>query len=228
MSETQPRICHLFCNQCQRNTRHEYLADVSQKDSEIYAGFGSIDWSYTYQILQCRGCNNVTYHTEYWNSEDADVEEGPFVQHTYYPPMMSRPKPAWVQQLDSDIQLVLEEVYTSFYHSLRYLTAVGARTILDMMIVSKIGDIGTFQQKIDKLRNDGHITDKDKELIATLTETGNAAAHRGYAPSIKNLASILGILEVLLHKFYIQEATTQELLQQAQRLKAGVPKRQKP
>jgi hypothetical protein len=228
MDNTKQPVEHIFCNQCLCKTRHEILASARQDEQGESQDGWSIDWYNIYRVLQCRGCGNVTYHTQYWSSEEpTDEDDVICVQDTFYPPLTSHPQPKWVDDLDGSIQRVLTEVYTAFHHKLKYLTAVGARTALDMVIVDKIGDIGNFQQKIKKLQDDGHITNDERDLIETLTETGNAAAHRGYAPSIKSLDSILKILESLLHKFYIQEAAAQELLEQAQKLKSGVPKRNK-
>jgi hypothetical protein len=70
---TQP-VERLFCNHCLRKTRHEALASARQDEQEEYEGGWTLDWHNVYRVLECRGCGNITYHTQHWNSEDMDHE----------------------------------------------------------------------------------------------------------------------------------------------------------
>jgi hypothetical protein len=144
---------------------------------------------------------------------------------TYYPPIVSRPKPYWFEDLDEKLQEVLEEVYVALDADARFLAAFGARTALDIMIVDKIGDVGSFKVKLNKLESDGYVNATEKELLDAVTEAGNAAAHRGYAPEPKLLNSVMDILESLLDRIYFKPDRDKELLTKARELKSKVPKR---
>lgn len=224
MSNDNPTT-KLYCNSCGKETKHEILASVKQGDYETDESTYIISWDYHYQTLQCRGCEHVTYRTRLYHSEMQDDERSPIYEDVYFPPLAIHQKPKWYNELSDEFRLVLDEVYIAFQNNLRYLTAVGTRTAIDMMIVDKIGDVGTFQQKIKALLDRSFINEEEKELIEVVTEAGNAAAHRGYSPDIRQLKSVIDILESLLYKLYIQEKGHKRLLEQARKIKATVPPR---
>jgi len=221
------QFVELYCNNCAKETKHRLLANVKQAgDSSEVEEYG-VFWDYFYQIFQCRGCEYATYRTRFYFSEYQHDGMPPIYEDTYYPPRRTHQKPQWYNQLSEGLQRVLDEVYGALYGNLKYLTAVGARTALDMMIVEVIGDIGNFQEKIDALENGGFITAQERELIETVTEAGNAAAHRGYVPEKDDLLSTIEILESLLHKFFVREQDLKRLLEAAKNIKAVVPPRSK-
>ena len=125
----------------------------------------------------------------------------------------------------SKFQDVLEEVYIALDANTPFLAAFGARTALDMLIVDKIGDVGSFKDKLNKLESEGYIDTTEKELLDAVTEAGNAAAHRGYAPDEKLLNSVIDILESLFDRIYFKPNRDKELLNKARELKKKIPKR---
>jgi hypothetical protein len=152
-------------------------------------------------------------------------EDGPDYNDTYYPPRVSRRMPEWFSRLPSDIKAVMSEVYVALHAGSRYLATVGARTVIDLLIVDKIGDGGTFTQKVQKLEDGGHITHPEAELIEAVIEAGNASAHRGYAPDARSLNHVMNILESILDKFYAAEERQERLADQAAALRKKVPPR---
>jgi len=190
METTNPiEIC--FCNRCLSRTRHQVAFCDSRVESDDYSGITNGN---NFQVLQCQGCGNITYRTRGWSSAWMD-EDGLIYTDTYYPPLISRKKPEWLNELPSDIKSVLSEVYIALHAESRYLATVGPRTVLDLLIVDKIGDSGSFKQKIKKLEDGGHITHAEAELIEAVIEAGSASAHRGYAPDTDRLNHVMYILE---------------------------------
>ncbi len=218
-----------FCNRCLDKTRHRIIWSHSlpPEKEPVFDGIEhiyNVSQEIAYQVLECQGCNNVTFRRRKWFSEWQDVD-GPNYEYTYYPPLVSRRKPDWYNELPEKLRSVLDELYIALHADIRYLSAVAARTCLDMSICEKIGDIGTFKDKINKLETDDYITAAERELVEAVTEAGNASAHRGYKPDKKDLDSVIAILESLLHKFYIAENSQKSLLAQASALMAKVPPR---
>ncbi len=68
-----------------------------------------------------------------------------------------------------------------------------------MFIIEKIGDQGTFQQKLNVLVKKGIITRSKANTLKAAIDAGNAAAHRGYKPDQKILFKIADIVDNLLH-----------------------------
>jgi hypothetical protein len=218
-------VLHLYCNKCIRETRHSILASVKQSGSSSEFEELGIYGEYQHQILQCRGCEYVTYRTISWFAEAQHDDYHTVYEENRYPLPVSHQKPVWFNQLSGVLQSILDEMYTAIQHDLRYLAAVGARTALDIVIVDKIGDIGTFAEKIKNLEKSEFISNEEAELITAVVEAGNASAHRGYFPDKKHLISMIEILESLLHKFYVQDSDKKKLLSVARNIKKVVPPR---
>jgi len=218
--ETMPKDNErIFCNGCMKKTRHLLLFHHMEE-----GGDEEFSWNHDHQVLQCQGCENITFRIDHTDSESYS-EDGLWHSYTYYPPPVSRRKPVWFDELPSDIRLVMEEVYVALQAGSRYLATVGARTVLDLLITDKIGDVGTFKDKIAKLETDKHITHPEAELIEAVTEAGNASAHRGFRPDATSLNHVMDILEAVLDKFYAAENRQYTLALQAEELKKKIPPR---
>ncbi len=205
--------------------KHRLLSSVVRSgvqggDPQFY-----ISWENTYQVLECQECDNVTLRVRHWNDEAQWSQNKKDYQDSYYPPIVSRPKPIWFDNLESKFQDVLEEVYIALDANTRFLAAFGARSAIDMLIVDKIGDVGTFKEKLNNLESEGYIDPIEKELLEAVTEAGNAAAHRGYAPDETLLNSVIDILESLFDRIYFKPNRDKELLEKARELKKKIPKR---
>jgi uncharacterized protein YutE (UPF0331/DUF86 family) len=215
----------IFCNECLREMTHRILSSVQRKGYQDLSPDFGISWENYYEVLECQECQNVTFRIRHWDDEAQFSHDQRDYQDTYYPPSVSRPKPPWFDKLDGKFQEVLHEIYVALHANIRFLAAFGARTALDMLIVDKIGDTGTFKSKMDKLETDGYIDSTERELLDAITEAGNAAAHRGYAPDERRLNSVIDILESLFDKFYIKPERDKELLEKARELKSRIPRR---
>ena len=126
----------------------------------------------------------------------------------YYPPRIARRVPKWKDKLSDDIEKLLEEVYTALQADSRSLAMMGARALIDMVILDKVGDVGTFGQKIAKLQTDGYLSDKNRETLRAALEVGNAASHRGHRPTQEHVDTVIDIVENLLQSTILHSATT--------------------
>ena len=88
---------------------------------------------------------------------------------------------------------------------------MGARAVLDRVISDTIGDVGSFEQKLEKLEAGRHISAKGREILDAALDAGNAAAHRGYAPTVERVHSIMDIVENLVHSTYVLEKIAKEI-----------------
>ena len=120
---------------------------------------------------------------------------------------------------------VTGEAYTALQHDLRFISAVGFRTALDIVTVQRIGDGGGFKCRIAELKKRGYITAAEASLIDTVVESGDAAAHRGHRPSTEDFVTLEKIVFRLLHKFYVKPDEDKQLQDDAQAVKSRVPSR---
>lgn len=134
---------------------------------------------------------------------------------------VARQKPDWYEQLDSEYQSLLDEIYLALASEMRALPAMGLRTVIDMICNKLVGDIGGFDKKFEELRNKNYINSREKELLAIAIDAGHASAHRGYTPNKEDLNTLLDIVEHVLKGIYV-------LPPASQRLKETTPKRSNP
>lgn len=170
--------------------------DESQSVWEVVANL----WS----LSKCRGCEKINFKHILRNSPDRETD-----QVFHFPRKPIRQVPNWVIKLPMRYVEILQEVYISINERLFILSLTGIRTLLDIYIVSKIGDAGTFKQKINKLVTDNIITASKATVLEAAIEAGNASAHRGYKPDKETLFQILDIVENLLQSEIVDRNVSQ-------------------
>lgn len=58
----------------------------------------------------------------------------------------------------------MDEVYIALHSDSRRLAILGARTLLDMVALDKVGDCGTFEEKLNALSDKGLILQRGTGL----------------------------------------------------------------
>ena len=119
------------------------------------------------------------------------------------PSEITRQRPDWFDQLPEPPRDLLVEIYTALAQDLRALPAMGVRAVIDVVCVTLVGDSGSFESKLDLLRERGHISDIERSILTAAIDAGSASAHRGYVPSKEDLTTLLDVVEHLLQAQYI-------------------------
>ena len=210
------------CNSCLRQTDHDVVAERCTERSRPYQGQ---QWSVTYQMLQCRGCRGVTFlrrvreegHGHFEPPNDEWVWDDAI---DYFPPTVYRRTPGWLDQLPKDSRSLLKEVYAALHADSRRLAMMGARTLIDLVMLDKIGDAGTFSRKLDDLVARGFVSVRNRESLEAALEAGHAAIHRGHSPANTEVNEVMDIIENLLQAVYVLEDA-------AKRLQQSIPPRGK-
>lgn len=200
------KITKAPCRACHRETNHTILASHELSKTEEVPGLGEIWWSRSYEMLACCGCDDsvLLRETSSWS-------EDPEPTSTYYPPPISRSLPNWRNKLPTKLRSLLREIYAALQADSRTLALMGARTLVDVAVLDKIGDVGTFQQKLEKMEQGGFVGRQNREFLAAALDAGNAAAHRGYSPNINQLNHVMDIVENLLQAVYVLHGAAEEL-----------------
>jgi hypothetical protein len=217
------------CNQCGISTNHRVVLsktywgwyeeeDPAVQQLEYYdPGPDEADWREDYELLQCCGCRTVCLRHKRESSIGRGSEELTS-SVAFYPPRVFRRLPRWEIDLPAEVRSVVHEVFAALAADSRRLAMMGARTIVDMVIIDKVGDVGNFQQKLQALEERGHISRGGREHLEAALEAGNAAAHRGHSPDQEDLTNVIEIVENLLHSTYVLDRA-------ANRLRATTPPR---
>ena len=82
---------------------------------------------------------------------------------------------------------------------------MGARTLVDMVILNKVGDVGTFAKKLKALEDQGFVGSRNREVLAAVLEAGNAVTHRGKDYQPEQVNQVMDIVENLLQAAYVLE-----------------------
>jgi len=226
LSESSERI---YCNKCRRKTLHRLLKTTRNERLEEYAAgeyepeSGEIPSCIIFDLLECCGCREAvlrrTFHCPDTDvhfrmanaavavDEDGNVED----DVRYFPPAMVRDPPPWRFKLPLDMRRLLEEIYRSLDAENLRLPMMGARTLVDMMILEKIGDVGKFKEKLKELENEGFVTSQNREVLDAVLGMGHAAAHRGHAPTEPEVEQVMDIVENMLQAVYVFPELAQNL-----------------
>ncbi len=210
-----------YCYNCEIETNQEVLFNDESIDfQEMISRNEEGDESQPYKILglrtwtlsKCLGCDKINFRY-FWGEPSKQTN-----RIFHFPKKQIRKVPSWAIKLPIKYLETLQEVYFAVNEELFLLSLMGIRTLLDIYIIAKIGDIGSFKQKIDKLVSDGIITSAKASVLETTIDAGNAASHRGYKPEKETLFQILDIVENLLHSEIVDR--------QIKQIKQKIPRRE--
>ena len=201
----QQKVTWSHCNSCGPRTKHIVLASNKTKYNEEIDTIGAVSGFDKYEMLQCQGCESVKLKHTSWFSEDLD--EAVY----YYPPNISRKLPDWQSSLPLPFRSLLREVYAALHADSRQLSLMGTRAVLDLVMLGKIGDIGTFADKLKALEEKGFIGTQQHECLAAAFDAGSAAMHRGYNADVTQINQVMDIIENLLEAVYVLPGAADEL-----------------
>ncbi len=226
MTKNDPDIRKAHCNSCVQETNHRIIAsrkkrhgkllDEYDPDSEIYV-------VNTYEMLECCGCENISLRRTSWFSEEPQD-----LGIDYYPPAVSRPTPQWSHDLPFDERSLLDEVYATLHAGSRRTAMMGARALIDIALMSKVGDQGSFAKTLAEGEKQGFISRSHRTVLEAAFEAGSAAAHRGYNASVEEVNQVIDIVENLLHSVYVLESLAQNLRQKTPPRKKASQKKSAP
>ncbi len=217
--KTKEKIVLSHCNKCGHDTKHDVVIERTHHASEMVDPYQGIEvsWSKTYAMLECRGCEDISLRRTEWCSEDdpmGDRDPGIF-----FPPRISRRKPAWVDRIEvpSEYAELLDEIYVALHADSRRLAMMGARALIDAVIQNCVGDQGDFGTGLTSLVENRLISQRNREIIEAAVDVGHASAHRGYRPNPDDVSVVIDIVENLIHN--------ELLAKPAQALRTTTPQR---
>lgn len=207
-------ITRSHCNTCSRETKHHILHKKHIPGKEWLEDYGYVTWSDDYELLECAGCESVSMrHSNFFEPSDE-------LTVRTYPPPVSRKEPNWLSTAPLSVTTLMKQVYSALDSNSRALALMGARAVLDIVLVEKVGDIGGFAEKLKLAEAAGVVGSKNRKVLEAALDAGSAAAHRGYQPTADDLNAVMDIVENLLQAVYHLESL-------ADRLKRTTPTRNK-
>lgn len=126
--------------------------------------------------------------------------------------------PEWYGYLDDAKKALISEVSVALNNNLSALPTIGLRTLIEIIMADKIGNEGGFAKKLQKFEVAGYITKNHAQLLDSVLDTGNAAAHRAHFPNKEDIRTCVDVVEHLMQGIYILEP-------KVKKLKDNTPKR---
>jgi hypothetical protein len=202
------------CNVCGGERNHDILHSEPTRWDDDAQGICGGD---TYETLKCCGCEAVKLLHVSWFSEDDE----PSI--TYFPPAVFRRHPKWFVDLidkvppDNDfVVILLNEVYVALHNDLTSLATMGVRALLEKVMISQSGDLGSFAAHVRKFEELGHLSKKQRERLDAILDAGHAAMHRLYSPKSNDVITLLDIAENIIESVFLHDS-------QIEKLKLNVP-----
>ncbi len=106
LNGTIDKTFQVICTQCKIHTKHKVLSSVDQSGTDDMGYDGWFYWKSHFQIIECQGCENVSFRSEHSNSEE-HYEDGE-VNELIYP---KRGKDTWVVKDFLNIPFNLRRIY---------------------------------------------------------------------------------------------------------------------
>jgi hypothetical protein len=145
-----PKEVQAPCSLCIRQTTHKILYEHSSQDEDRIT---------TNAMLECSGCHDVCLGVQVLWLEDGKND------HEYYPSPVSRKEPDWILSMiigltqspkaEAALGSLLHEIYHAVHGGQYRLAAMGIRALLEQIMISKVGDLGSFGEQIEAFATAG-------------------------------------------------------------------------
>lgn len=209
-----PAIEWFFCNSCSKKTKHFIRAEFERNKSDD--DFFQND---RFLIVECCGCEHIAFVKLDQNNEQFELKYDSDLGHevlawneTIFPPVNYRNPPDWFDDLpDRVMRQISGEIYKSLQSGSNYLATFGSRTLIDRLMVLTVGDKGNFTKGLKALQESGRVSENERNILKPVIDAGNAAAHRGWAPTDEQIKVILDTVEGLIHRLLVLPKLSEEL-----------------
>lgn len=201
------------CRVCKRETNHI----VKVIETKLYS---SDDFSYNddYAIVQCMGCDSLSFRNEYVTSESGYEDEDGFYNEgasiKIYPPMLNGHKrldDAWL--LPYSIQLMYNESIEALQSGCKVLAGAGFRAIIEAICLDKQITGRDLETKINNLVKNDLITKSERDRLHSIRFMGNDSIHEMKIPSDEQLKLVLYIVEHLISNIYLIDPAARQKLE---------------
>lgn len=220
MSKGQRPKAH--CSKCKCETRHIVLQSADQTGSEELDPDEpqfTVEWSNNYQIVQCQGCETISFRHLSWFSEHQDYDSDGTVEKLYPNVVKTTMECKDLINVPPKIRRLYREVIDCFNYECITLCAGGLRAIVEgicwqkgikkgsVAVQKKDGTkitkvVSTLDGKIGGLCENGFLTIKQAEVLHQHRYLGNEALHELVQPSTSELELAIQIIESILETLY--------------------------
>jgi len=196
-----------FCNNCKGLRNHKELHSEKTRGDH---GDGFIQWMNDYSIIQCLGCDEISFLEVYGDTEmvgyDEFGEENYYYNKTTYPyHLESGNELDSIEFIPKIIREIYRETISAFKSKSYILTAGGLRAIIEGICNHLKIKKGNLADRIDLLHKKGHLTLGESKRLHSIRFLGNDALHEMEKPKKEPLYILLEIVNHLLSNLFIND-----------------------
>lgn len=237
-NKTKDNVVNVLCVECNRTTKHRVAASLDKDGTHYEQREGwSVEWVDNYQVVQCQGCETVTFRHLHWFSEDyyPEYDEDGTTERLYPKRDANSLKAEALLNVPTTLRRIYGEVIDCFNNDALTLCAAGLRAmveglcadrgITDGPVICSAKGGGTqevrkdnLEGKISGLYEKGLLTQSSAQTLHEHRYLGNDAVHELARPSQGELKLAIEIIEHTLEQLY-------EIPQKALDLKRSMAKR---
>lgn len=201
------RIYCVLCLTCNRQTNHKVINSAEYVSEYAVPSF-SIDAYDNYQIIECQGCEAISFRHSHCDSEHIDVDEWGQAEYSetekLFPPRyQGRPDLDGWNNLPQKVRSIYKETLSAFRSGIPILTGIGLRAIVETICVERKAAGKDLLSKIDDLVTQHALTPDGALILHSLRVMGNEAAHEVKPHSLEKLNIAFDVVEYVLQGVYI-------------------------
>jgi len=191
-----------LCASCKKITNHAVLA---KHDTSGDTYDGNIQWWATYEIIQCLGCDDISFREVSTCTEDFDPLTGKLEESILlYPDRASGRDPMFgYEEFPTKTKRIYMETIKALNVGTPLLAAIGLRALIESICLEQKTKSRILAMGIDELADMGLLSKKQAEFLHNHRFMGNEAAHEIVAPKPEHLVAALDIAETLLKTIYV-------------------------
>lgn len=220
IDETKEKITKVLCNFCKNNTNHKVLTSINEEGTEPWDSTHDFQWNTDFEIIQCLGCETVSFRSYSVNSEHDDHEGRSIPTIRIYP---QRSKDTLTLKNYMDVPFNLRRIYRETIESYNYgnltLCGAGVRALVEGLCQENGITAGNveftkadgaiesrrrtnLQGKINGLHENGKLTSQNADILHEHRFLGNEAVHELSSPSKEDLGLAIEIVENVFDTLY--------------------------
>ncbi len=229
LNKTLYKSVKVLCSSCKNITKHLVLTSVNEKGSDPWEEDYSFDWKTDYEIIQCLGCETVSFRSESSNSEDYEPDDSPSKTILLYPKRSTETLAVKkYMNVPFNLQRIYWETLDSFNYGNYTLCGAGVRALVEGLCkengiedgnveIRKSDGTIEFQRKtnlqgkINGLHESGKLTEQNANILHEHRFLGNDAIHELSIPSKEDLELAIEIVENVFDTLYETPSKGQRL-----------------
>jgi hypothetical protein len=237
-NDSKGKILSIHCIECKRSTRHLVTVSLDKTGSEsIHREGWNIAWSDRYQVIECQGCETVSFRHQSWFSEAQDFDDDGTTERLY--PLRNKDSisPSPYHNVPSNLRRIYTELVDCFNNDSPTLCAAGLRSLVEGICAqqgiidgpvevpakgggTQIARRDNLEGRIAGLQEKGLLTQPSAQTLHEHRYLGNSAVHELARPSAEELKLAIEIVEHVLEQLY-------ELPEKAAELHRAIARRKK-